>query len=98
MDRDDSEQSLVKAFESSDDAQLQWSEDIPLALEPGETEKRQIATETEFVAGNTVSITISDTDQKAAFAKLLNPSVGAERVPNAVSVAPTASDGAAVVH
>ena len=76
----------------------EWSENIPLALESGETQKRQIATETEFVAGNTVSVTMSDTDQKAAFAKLLNPSVGAQRVPNAVSVAPAASDGAAAVN
>lgn len=48
-----------------------WSEDIPLALEPGETKRSQLATDTELTAGSTVSVTMSDMDQKAAFARLL---------------------------
>jgi hypothetical protein len=49
-----------------------WSKDIPLALEPGETRRSQFATDTELSAGTTVSVTMSDRDQKAAFAKLLD--------------------------
>ncbi len=63
-----------------------WSESIPLTLEPGETKQFQFTTEKELVAGNTVSVTMSNTDQKAAFAKMLNLRRGAQRVPNTESV------------
>ncbi len=62
-----------------------WSKSIPLALAPGETKQLQMATETEIVAGNMVSVTMSNTAQRAAIATLLNLNGGAQSVPNAGS-------------
>ena len=72
-----------------------WYEQIPLALEPGETKKLTFATEKELVAGHTVSLTMSDTDQKAAFAKMLNRRRTARRAPSAKSAAPATPGNAA---
>lgn len=49
-----------------------WSDEVPLALEPGETKQHRIDTDTELAARNTISITLSDSDQKAMFARLLD--------------------------
>jgi hypothetical protein len=49
-----------------------WSDQVRLALEPGETRQLRLETDTELAAGNTVSITLSDSDQKAVFARLLD--------------------------
>lgn len=48
-----------------------WSKNVPLALQPGETKQFQFATEKELVAENSVAVTMSNTDQQAALAKLL---------------------------
>lgn len=48
-----------------------WTENCPIALEPGMTEHYQLNTGQKLVAGNTISVTMSDTDQRAAMAKLL---------------------------
>ena len=50
-----------------------WSKNVPVVLEPGESKQLEFAVEKELVAGHSVSVTMSDTDQKAAFAKLLSP-------------------------
>ncbi len=52
-----------------------WSEQVPLTLAPGETKHLQVATETSLAAGNTFSVTMSSTDQKAMFARQLNLNV-----------------------
>jgi hypothetical protein len=49
-----------------------WSKEVRLTLGPGETKQLQVAADTELVAGNTVSITMSGTDQKPTLARLLN--------------------------
>lgn len=49
-----------------------WSDEVPLALEPGETRQLRIETDTQLAVGNTISITLSDSDQKAVFARLLD--------------------------
>jgi len=53
-----------------------WSDSVPLALEPGETKELEIATGAEMVAGTTVSVTMSNADQRAVLAKLLNLNAG----------------------
>ena len=55
-----------------------WSETCPLAVERGETQTVRIIPGKELVAGNTVSVTMSATDQKAAIAKLLQVREGTE--------------------
>ncbi len=75
-----------------------WSENIPLALEPGETKKLTFTTEKELVAGNTVSVTMGDTDQKAAIAKLLKRQPAPNRAPIAKQVAAIANGSDAAVE
>jgi hypothetical protein len=72
-----------------------WSENIPLALGPGEARQFQLETEKELAAGNTVSITMSNTDQQAAIAKLLSVNGTVQVLPSAASANQSAPSGSA---
>lgn len=74
-----------------------WTQNVPLALGPGETKQFQVATEKEFVAGKSIAVTMSHTDEKAALAKLLKP-IAAARASNAEAVVPVTPDNAFVAR
>jgi hypothetical protein len=75
-----------------------WSKNMPLAFDTGETQQFQFATEKEIVAGYTVSITVSDTDQKEAFANLLNLNAGKRRASNEEPVGTVTGENATAVN